>query len=643
MATVHSAPYGSWQSPITAALVASSAVRLDEIVLDGEDIYWVEMRPQEEGRSVIVVRRPDGTRVDVTPPGFSARTRVHEYGGGSYWVAGSVVYFANFADQRLYRQRPGFAPQPLTPAGMRYADGIVDATRRRIICVREDHTVEDREPVNTLVALDPDAGGPGEVLLEGHDFYSTPRLSPDGRWLSWLAWNHPHMPWTASAVWTAAVNADGSLRLPHCIAGMDGGESIFQPQWSPDNLLYFVSDRTGWWNIYRQRAGQIETVTNLEAEFGLPQWIFGMSTYGFVAPDRLVAACYREGVARLVAVDARSGAVDPFDLPFAEYHNLHIDARQAVFVAGAPDTPQSIVQVLLAGGQTKTLAEGSAPSVDKRYFSLPRAIEFPTSGGLTAHAFFYPPCNPDFEAPHGERPPLLVISHGGPTASTSSTLNLGVQYWTSRGFGVLDVNYGGSTSYGRRYRERLDDNWGVVDVDDCANGALYLARLDEVDGARLIIRGGSAGGYTTLCALAFRNVFAAGASFYGVGDLEGLARETHKFESRYLDGLIGPYPERLDLYREHSPLYHVEGIQCPVIFFQGMEDKVVPPNQAEEMVQALRRRKIPVAYVTYAGEAHGFRQEKNLIHAREAELYFYARVFGLTVADALPAIEIENL
>ena len=634
------APYGAWKSPITSDLIVSGTIGLGRIVLDGDDTYWTEMRPAERGRYVIVRRTASGQISDITPPPFSARTRVHEYGGGSYSVLHGVVYFSNFADQRLYRLEPGAEPHPTTPElDLRYADMIFDRHHHRLICVREDHTATDREAVNAIVAL---GHGEARVLAGGYDFYSSPRLSPDGRFLAWLSWRHPNMPWDGTELWTAEIAEDGALHDQRLIAGGEN-ESIFQPEWSPDGTLVFVSDRTGWWNLYRSRDGSVEPLCPMEAEFGLPQWAFGMRTYGFASPSRAICIYIKQGIAYLGDLDIPSGNLKSIETAFSDIAGIQVSADRAVFVGASPTGMSAIVSLDLATFKTEVLRRASELVIDPGYISPPQAIEFPTTNGLTAHAFFYAPRNRDFVAPDGERPPLLVMSHGGPTAATSPALSLGIQYWTSRGIGVLDVNYGGSTGYGRAYRERLNGQWGVVDVDDCANGALYLAKQGLIDGNRLAITGGSAGGYTTLCALTFRDVFKAGASHFGVSDLEALSIDTHKFESRYSDRLVGPFPEARELYRERSPIHFTDRLSAPVIFFQGLEDKIVPPNQAEMMVEALRAKGLPVAYVAFEGEQHGFRQAAHIKRALDGEFYFYSRVFGFDPADAIEPVAIENL
>jgi dipeptidyl aminopeptidase/acylaminoacyl peptidase len=644
------APYGSWKSPITSELIATRTIGtlnpvfgLGGITLEGEDVYWREIRPAEGGRYVVVQRMPDGRKTDRTPSSFNVRTRVHEYGGGDVTVVDGTVYFSNFADQRLYRQDPGTQPKPLTPeADMRYADGVIDRHRGRMICVREDHTIPRREAVNTLVSLDLEGGDGGHVLVSGNDFYSSPRLSPDGSRLAWLTWNHPNMPWDGTELWVSELNANGSLESAELVAG-GVDESIFQPEWSPDGVLHFVSDRTNWWNLYRWREGRIEPLYKMEAEFGGPQWKFRLSRYAFESANRIICTYTEQGACRLASLDTATRKLGLIETPYPEIWSLRAAPGRVVFAAGSPTEPASIVRLDLATRQFKVLHRSSDVEIDTGYVSSPQAIEFPTEHGLTAYALFYPPQNPEYVAPPGERPPLVVFSHGGPTGSTFTTFRLEIQYWTSRGFAVLDVNYGGSTGYGREYRERLNGQWGVVDVDDCVNGARYLVKRGEADGDRLAIRGGSAGGYTTLSALTSRDVFTAGASYYGVSDLEALAKETHKFESRYLDSLIGPYPERRDLYQERSPINFTERLSCPVIFFQGLEDKIVLPNQAELMVEALRAKGLPVAYIPFEGEQHGFRRAENIKRALDAELYFYSKIFGFELGSPIEPVPIENL
>jgi dipeptidyl aminopeptidase/acylaminoacyl peptidase len=635
-------PYGSWKSPITSDLIISGTIGLSDVALDGPDTYWIESRPSEKGRNCIVRRTPDGQINDVTPAGFNARTTVHEYGGGAYVVSEGVIHFSNFADQRIYRQTYGSTPQPVTLSEkMYYADGVIDRRRNRMISVREDHTAPGRDAINTIVSINLAGDEAGSILVSGNDFYSSPRLSPDGNHLAWLTWNHPNMPWDGTELWVAGLEGDGSPGSAELIAG-GKSESIFQPEWSPDGVLHFVSDRTGWWNLYRWREGRIEPLYEMEAEFGAPQWVFRMSTYGFESGDRIICAYNDQGNWRLASLDCAARKLEQIETPYTEISSLRVDANRAVFIGGSPTEALSVVSLDLATRKLETLRLSSSVEVDEGYLSIPQSIEYPTEGGLTAHAFFYSPQNRDYVAGQDEKPPLLVISHGGPTGAATTTLRLMIQYWTSRGIGVLDVNYGGSTGYGRRYRERLNGNWGVVDVDDCVNGALYLVERGLADGDRLIIRGGSAGGYTTLAALTFRDVFKAGASYYGVSDLEALEQDCHKFESRYNTSLIGPYPERQDLYKARSPIHFTDNLSCPIILFQGLEDKVVPPNQAEMMFDAARAKGLPVAYIPFEGEQHGFRQAKNIKRALDGELYFYSKVFGFPVDVQLDESIIEG-
>lgn len=638
------APYGSWKSPITSDVIVAGTIGLAEIALDGEDTYWIESRPSEGGRSVIVRRTPDGAVADVTPQGFNARTTVHEYGGGAYLVDAGTVCFSNFSDQRLYRQAPGEEPQPLTSTEkMRYADGVIDRRRNLIYCVREDHTGGGRDAINTLVRVNLAGESGGESIVSGNDFYSSPRLSPGGNRLAWLTWNHPNLPWDGTELWVGELDTEGHIVRARLAAG-GKSESIFQPEWSPAGVLHFVSDRTGWWNLYRLNDDDsIKSLCEMEAEFGAPQWVFRMSTYAFESEHRIICTYCERGNWRLGSLDTETGKLESIGVPFTEIAGLRVVPGRAAFSGGSPTKAMSIISLDLSTREPRVLRPSSTVEIDKGYLSAPRAIEFPTENDLTAHAFFYPPTNHDYEAPPEERPPLIVISHGGPTSASNTTLKLSIQYWTSRGFGVLDVNYGGSTGYGRTYRERLNGQWGIVDVDDCANGARYLVKRGEADGNRLIIRGGSAGGYTTLAALTFRDVFKAGASYYGISDLELLEQDCHKFESRYNDSLVGPYSQRKDLYKERSPIHFTDRLSCPIILFQGLDDKVVPPNQAEMMYEAALKKGLLVAYVAFEGEQHGFRKAENIKRSLDGELYFYSKVFGFELAEPVEPVDIANL
>ena len=643
------APYGSWKSPITSDLIVAQSIALSEARLDGDKIHWLEGRPQEQGRFVVVAADSlGGHATDMTPTPYSARTRVHEYGGASWTVADGVIYFSNFADGRLYRRSDAAPrPEPLTPAPparerqWRFADGVIDRRRQRWIGVREDHTVAG-EPVNTIAAVDLRQVGhePGRVLVSGHDFFASPRLSPDGRRLVWLAWDHPNMPWNGTTLHLADLDEEGNVVEPQVVAG-GAAESIFQPEWSPDgSSIFFVSDRSNWWNLYRfdPAARTSEPLAPMAAEFGVPQWSLGASTYACAGTDRIVCAYSTTGLGRLAVLDLQSKTLRPLETPFTEFGSVQADGNRVVFRAGAPNHPVSIIALDLVSGEHRILKKAT-DLLDRPelriadWLTTVKPVEFPTTGGNTAFGLFYPPHNPDYVGRAEEKPPLLVKCHGGPTASASSALNLATQFWTSRGIAVLDVNYGGSAGFGRAFRERLHLNWGIVDVDDCVNGAKFLVAQGLVDEKRCVISGGSAGGYTTLAALVFRDFFQGGASHYGVSDAAALARDTHKFESRYLDWLIGPYPREEQRYRERSPLYHVDRLSKPVIFFQGDEDAIVPPNQAEAMVEALRRKGNPVGYFLFSGEQHGFRRAANIQRCLDAELAFYAiEVFkiGLT-------------
>ena len=644
------APYGSWKSPITSDVIVSKSIRLGGAVLDGKTIYWSESRPQEGGRTVVVCQGAADDSLDITPAPYNARTRVHEYGGGAYWVSEGELFFTNFADQRLYRQPPGQAPKPLTAEGAyRYADGRVDRGRDRIICVREDHSNSNQEAINTIVSISL-ADGSQTVLVQGNDFYSTPRLSPDGSRLCWITWNHPDMPWDSTELWVAAIDDSGSLLTPQKVAG-GSEESIFQPEWSPDGVLYFIGDATGWWNLYRWRGGadpalptgSAEPVYPLEAEFGAPQWGFGIATYGFASDRSLICSYIKDGIQHLGHLDLATRQLQNIETPYSSYGGIKAGNGFVVFMGGSSHRPAALVRLNLTTGAATVLKRASELEIERGYLSTPEVLAFPTTDDLTAYGIYYPPQNQDFVAPEGERPPLLVKSHGGPTAATSASFNPSIQYWTSRGIAVLDVNYGGSTGYGRAYRERLKGKWGIVDIDDCVNGAKFLVAKGLADPEKLAIDGGSAGGYTTLGALTFRDVFKAGASYYGVSDMGALAQDTHKFESRYLDSLVGPYPEQKDLYDRRSPINFTDQLSCPVIFLQGDEDKIVPPNQAEMMVSALKEKGIPVAYLLFEGEQHGFRKAENIKRSLDAELYFYGRVLGFELADTVDPVEIMGL
>ncbi len=669
------APYGSWTSPLTAARVTAGALRLGDIVLDEDDVYWVEGRASEGGRQVVVRRSTDGRTVDVTPPGFSVRTRVHEYGGAACTVDRGTVYFSHFADQRVYEQRAGESPRPISAPGYFFAEAHVDRRRSRLIAVREDHTIGGREPAASIAAiLTPDAPGwtdanssdPGIALVEGFDFLSDPILSPTGDRLAWIGWHHPNMPWDGTELWVAEVVPDGTLGARMKVAG-GPGESIFQPEWSPDGVLYFVSDCTGWWNLYRVGSSGVEAVYTMAAEFGKPQWTFAMSTYAFADADRIVATYVEEGCWKLAFIDTRTRRFEPVAIPIQPLESIRATRDAAYFVGGSATEVAAIVRLPFTTLTPERLRPSTAEEIDPEWISVAEPLTFVAPVPRTAagtmgtpgtsstpsesskpsprrvQAFFYAPCNPDFAPLADTRPPLIVLTHGGPTGATGTVLDPTIQFWTSRGIAVLDVDYSGSTGYGRAYRDRLAGQWGVVDVEDAVAGALAMVERGRADRHRLAIHGASAGGYTTLAALVFHDVFKAGASYYGISDIEVLARDTHKFESRYLDSLIGPYPATRDLYIQRSPIHAASRLSSALILFQGLDDKVVPPNQSEMMAAAARRNGLAVAYLAYEGEQHGFRRRENIVRSLEAELYFYGRVFGFEPADRIEPVPIANL
>ena len=640
--------YGSWPSPVTTTMLTASPPGVREPGSNGRDLLWIETRPQERGRYVLVVQTTHGPQ-DVTPEPFNVRSRVHEYGGAAWAADGDLIVFSNFSDNRLYRiDGIGAVPRPITPEGdYRYADFQLDRQHNRIVAVREDHTSRDHEPVNTLVVLDLD--GPnhdgGEVIVSGSDFVSSLRLNRAANKLAWLTWNHPNMPWDATLLSRATLTPEGTLSDIQIVAG-GPQESVILPGWDNLDRLLFVSDQSGWWHLYRN-DGTSESVqlTTGEREFGVPLWQFGASTWTELADGTIVIAWTQGGTWHLGSLNPETRDLAPIALPFTAISEIrgHPDGRGVVLKAGSPTEPSALIVLDPESGSYESLKSASDVPLDSGYLSIAEPVSWTTPDGVIAYGFYYPPVNKDAKPPENELPPLIVESHGGPTGATSDTYSLQIQFWTSRGFAILDVNYGGSTGYGRAYRERLNGAWGVVDVDDCISGALSLIDRGLVDRDRLIIRGGSAGGFTTLAALAFRDVFAAGSSYYGIGDLEAMALDTHKFESRYLDTLVGPYPAAIDVYRERSAIHHVDKLSSAMILFQGLDDKVVPPNQSVTMADAVRARGLPVALLTFEGEGHGFRMADTIRQALEAELSFYGQVFGFEPADDIPRLKIDNL
>ena len=646
------APFGTWSSPISAEMVARAGVRLSAPWIEGGVVWWLEGRAAESGRVVLVRCDEDGRTSDVAPTGFNVRTAVHEYGGGAYCIHRGVAYCSSFEDQRLYRIEPDSEPGPITPVvegrRHRYADGRVTPDGTLWIGVRERHAESDssRDVVNELVAVPTDGSADAQVIAGGRNFYSTARISPDGSKLAFLAWDLPWMPWDGCELFTAELARDGSLRRVEHVAGADGAESIWQPDWSPSGDLVFASDRSGWWNLERVRDGEREVLHPAEAEFGYPAWSFGTRSYGFLDDGRIVCGYDSGGFTHFGVLDPDSRELTPLELDLDAWGAPYLctEGRTVVVVAGSTTHPTRVDRIDVDTGGQQTLRVGVESPVDASYHSVPRLIEFPTEAGLTAYAFYYAPANPDFEAPEGELPPLIVESHGGPTGNATPLFGLGIQYWTSRGFAVVDVDYGGSTGYGRAYRERLNGNWGIVDLQDCVNAARYLVEQGLADPDRLLITGGSAGGYTTICALTFTDAFAAGSSYFGIADLEQFGGgETHKFELQYEFTLVGPYPERADLYKERSPIHFTDRISTPMLVLQGTDDRVVPPSQAELIVGALRAKGVPHAYLLYEGEGHGFRKAENIAGSLEAELSFYAQVLGFEPAGAIPRLEIANL
>ncbi|MES2741280.1 MAG: prolyl oligopeptidase family serine peptidase [Pseudomonadota bacterium] len=651
--TPHIIAHGLWPSPIGADLVAAGSTPLAQLSLggaDGGDVFWLAGRASEGGRNTLLRRRASRTD-ELTPAPWNVRSRVHEYGGGAYLVDGDSVYFSHFADNRLYLQRGDAAPQALTAPGGRYADCVIDRGRQRLIGVREQHRPAGQQlapgarpdPDNCLCAIGLD--GAETVLAAGHDFYAAPRLSPDGARLAWLSWDHPRMPWQGTQLWLADVQADGSLGAPRLVAG-GPAESICQPEWSPDGVLHVVSDRSGWWNLYRLGQGALEALCPMEAEFATPHWSFGQSMYGFLSAKEIICTYLQDGTSHLARLQLDTARLEPIAHPYQEIRELRVGCAGAGFVAllaGAPAIALEVARLDLSNGELEVLARSIDTLPAPAYLSVPTSIHYPSTHGRSVQAFYYAPRNADCQGEPDRAPPLIVIGHGGPTSMASNTLKLATQYWTSRGFGVLDVNYGGSSGFGRAYRDTLKGQWGVVDVDDCVAGARHLAASGQADPGRLIIRGASAGGLTTLCALTFHEVFQAGASYYGVSDLKGLDDDSHKFESHYNAYLIGDGPDVAARYQARSPIHHTARLNRPMIFFQGLDDKVVPPQQSQTMVAALKARGVPVAYVELAGEGHGFRQAANIARTLEAELYFYLRVFGLAAPGAAPAVHIDNL
>ena len=639
---VKTAPYGRWESPIEASTLTANAVRLDAPQLCNDVAYWLESRPDEGGRNVLMRQQLGREPRELLDASTSVRTRANEYGGGAYLATEEAVFAVFDADQRVYqiplKQGHSLTPAPLTPKGdYCYSDFCLDSARSRLIAVREDHSGAG-EPASTLVAIDLSGSLTVTVLVEGADFYSNPRLSHRGDKLCWLSWCHPNMPWDSTQLTLAELDAGGELHNPQVVAGGDG-ESVFQPSWSPSDQLFFVSDRRNWWNLYRHDDSGAVCVLPMAAEFATPQWVFGMSTYGFCGDDKILCTFTENGQWQLGLITPKKTQkgyrFSALKSPMTQISNITTSAEHLMFIGANTSRAPALYHLLAqsighaAAPPMAIVRRSQADMVEPANLATPKAVSYPTSDGETCHGFYYPPCNAGYQAEPDTLPPLIVMCHGGPTGATSSALNYKLQFWTSRGFAVLDVNYRGSTGYGREYRDSLKSHWGVKDVADVVAGAQYLVEQKLAHPEQLIIRGSSAGGYTVLAALTFSDTFSAGASLYGIGDLTALAEDTHKFESRYLDTLVGPYPETKQRYLDRSPIAHIEQLNCPVIFLQGLKDKVVPPAQAEAMVKALTDKGIANEYVTFANEGHGFRAADSIEAAITRELAFYRKVLNL--------------
>jgi dipeptidyl aminopeptidase/acylaminoacyl peptidase len=631
--------FGAWASPVTAASLAEGAIGLADLRVANGRLYWLESRPAEGGRLVVMTRDGGGIR-PLTPESFNARTRVHEYGGAPYVVAPDGLWFSHFRDQKLYRQVGGGAPEPMTPEGYRYADAV-PAPGGGLIAVREDHT-DPAKVRNAVVRLSGAAGDAGSVLYGDSDFVAYPRVSPDGKRLAWIAWDFPAMPWDASRLHVADLT-EGGLAGAREVAG-GAAIAVLEPQWRGDGTLVWISDESGFWNLYDEAGGAARAILPREAEFAGPLWTLGQANYALMPDGTIVAAARHAGGESLLVIDPAAGTARPLPLPFLALTSIQrLDDGHIAALAHSAAETSAVVVVDIATGAHEVVSRPSPAALAEPCISRAEPISFPSANGRTAHALFYAPKNDAVSAPSGEKPPLIVQAHGGPTGAASGAFSLGVQYWTSRGFALVDVDYGGSSGYGRAYRTLLDGHWGIVDVEDVIAAARYLAEAGLVDPGRIAIHGGSAGGFTVLAALSQSSVFAAGGDFYGVADLEALARDTHKFESRYLDGLIGPWPASKAVYDARSPINHLGGFTAPLLILQGADDPIVPPNQAHMIRDALKARGTPVAYIEFAGEGHGFRRAETIIRAKEAELYFYGKVFGFTPADAIEPLEIENL
>ncbi len=632
-----SQPYGTWESPITANLIAGKTVSLNPLKIENNSFYWLESRPTESGR-LVVMRRSEGKTEIMTPVGFNVRSRVHEYGGGAVLITNGVIYFVDYDSQQIFCQKPDKHPYAITKSiNSRFADMQFDSIRNRIICVQEEHN-NDSEPLNKLIAINLESGFI-DILDDEHDFVSSPRIDNNCNNLAWLTWDHPNMPWDNNTLWISEFSNEGFLKKKKIVAG-SSEESIFQPEWFDTRKLIYISDRSNWWNLYMHTDQKTFPIYLDDAEYGLPQWAFGMSTYGITEDNYIIATRNQGGLCQLGII--RNSNFELFDLPFTEFTNICVEKNKVMFLGSSSIAVSQLVSLDINSGKYEVIRLSSTVVIDPGYISEAEQLEFCTSEAMVAFGFYYRPKNLKYVSSNNELPPLIVRGHGGPTGFSSNSLNLPIQFWTSRGFAVLDVNYRGSSGFGRKYRKLLEGKWGVSDVDDMVNGALNLVEKKEVDRKRLIIRGGSAGGYTALAALTFRNIFSAGASHYGIGDLISLSQDTHKFESYYLETIIGKLSKNKNRYFERSPINHANQLKCPVIFLQGTEDKVVPPNQAETMVDALKSNGVPVSYLSFEGEGHGFRKDINIEKALIAELTFYGRIFNFEPDHILEDLKIYN-
>jgi len=617
MAELLTAEFGTWDSPIKASMVAQNNITFQDLVLDNNNIYWSEMRPSENGRYVIVKQTNDLNQQDMLPPGYNARNRVHEYGGASFTVKNDIIYFINYKDQKIYELKPQQMPRAITPEGTRFAD--MHVTPFGIIAVAESHT-GNNPPENYIAQINIDSGKVSKIA-SGYDFYAGIAISHDYQHIAWICWNQPNMPWDNNQLWIANLSDNGIIS-PKQVDPDTPNQSFFQPQWRDDNKLFVVSDKSNWWNIYSIYNLKMSPVFEVESEIGLPQWVFNMSTWGFYN-NKIICTFSDKGIGKLFEYD--NAKLSEIKLPFTSYSQIRSNNTNLVMLAGSSNKPTMLIK-LDHHYKYNVLQTSSQLEISTDYLSQPEHIEFNTTDGRKAYAYFYPPKNKEYQSIPGSLPPLIVQSHGGPTASANANLNLKIQYWTSRGFAFADVNYAGSTGYGREYRKSLEGKWGIYDIDDCSSFAKYLYEHHKVDKNKLAITGGSAGGYTTLAALTFTDTFHVGASHYGVSDLEALAKETHKFEAKYLDKLIGLYPEEKSLYQARAPINHIEKLSAPVIFFQGAEDKIVPPSQAEAMYLALKNKNIKTSYFLFPEEQHGFRKSENIITALEEQRKFFLSI-----------------